>query len=88
MTITLELDPEIERGLREAAEARHLPVDQYVLSLVESSLHPNIIPARDPAKTPEDLDRWFQEMARYSDQIPNYPDRFWTRDVISDDDRG
>jgi hypothetical protein len=85
MTLQLELKPETERSLRAAAEARHVPIEDYVLSLVESSLQSNIIPATSTSQTKEDLQQWFKDMAEFSCKIPKHPGETWSRETLYDD---
>ena len=85
MTLQLELKPETERSLRAAAEAHQVPVEDYLLSLVESSLHPAIIPARSPSKTPEEFDRSLRRLSASSQSVPDHPGQTWSREVIYDD---
>lgn len=42
MTITLELPPETEAAVTREAEARGLPVPDYLLSLIEASATPEL----------------------------------------------
>ena len=88
MTLQLEIKPDTERSLRLAAQAHNMPVEQYALSLLESRPDSGIIPARNPAMTQEEFSQWLRDLSQFADQMPQYPDRFWTRDVVSDDDRG
>lgn len=85
MTLQLDLKPETERTLREAAEARHIAVEEYVLSILESSHRTDIIPAKKPARTPEELELWFKEMAQFSGKIPDHPGETWSRETLYDD---
>ena len=85
MTLQLDLKPETERTLRAAAEARHLPVEDYLVSLVESALHPSIIPATNPAKTPEQVRAWLDRLSRFSKDIPLHPGETWSRETLYED---
>jgi hypothetical protein len=74
MTIQLELKPFSEETLRAAAQQSTLPVEDYLHRLVESALHPSIIPAipaKKSAGTPEEFSRNMRPLAQFSDQIPN-----------------
>ena len=88
MALKVELLPETERLLRERAEVHHVPVEDYLRTLVESALQPGTIQAHEPNLTPEEFHRLLLELGQFSDQIPNRPGSFWTRDIVSDDDRG
>jgi hypothetical protein len=53
MTVTLNLKPEVEAGLLARARASGMPLEQYVLSLVESAARPtepNAADDRQPAR--------------------------------------
>lgn len=47
MTITLDLEPEIEEGLRTQAQARGVSLSDYVKEIVEREAH-----AAEPAEVP------------------------------------
>jgi hypothetical protein len=85
MTLQLELKPETERTLRAAAEARQVPIEEYLLSLVESALHPSIIPARNPSRTPEEFERNLAKLSDLPHPVPDHPGQTWSREVIYDD---
>ena len=96
MTLQLDLKPETEQSLRAAAEARQMPVEEYVVSLLEGatiwrdlpSSDPVAVPARDPVENQKEFRQWLDSLGRFSHLMPEYPAGFWTRDVVSDDDRG
>ena len=53
MTVTLNLKPEVEAGLSARARACGMPLEQYLLSLVESAARPtarNTVAAGHPAR--------------------------------------
>jgi hypothetical protein len=53
MTVTLNLNPEVEAGLLARARASGMPLEQYLLSLVESAARPaarNAADDRQPAR--------------------------------------
>jgi hypothetical protein len=85
MTLQLELKPETERTLRAAAEARQVAIEDYVVTLVESALHPSVIPAEQPTMTKEELDQWFKDLAQFGDKIPHRPDLTYSREELYDD---
>ncbi len=110
MTLQLDLKPETEQSLRAAAEARHIPVEDYVLFIVEGAITgqdsaasgqnscepaqdlPPVGPAgilgRESVESREEFERWLNSLGRFSHLIPKYPAGFWTRDIVSNDDRG
>jgi hypothetical protein len=85
MTLQLELKPETERTLRAAAEARQIPVEDYLLALVESALHPSIIPAEKPVMTKEEIEQWFKDISQFGHKIPYRPDLTYSREELYDD---
>lgn len=82
MSITLELDPELERQVTAAADARGLPVEAYVLSLIKGNTPP--LP-REPVDLAE-FEAALDEMAVYSDQIPVLPPEALSRELIYSED--
>jgi hypothetical protein len=85
MTLHLQLKPETERTLRAAAEAHQVPAEDYLLALVESALHPSIIPAEIPAMTKDELDQWFKDISKFGDKVPHRPDLTYSREQLYDD---
>lgn len=85
MTLQLDLKPETERSLRAAAEARHVPVEDYLVSLVESALDPAIIPAENPARSPQEAHAWLERLSRFSKDIPLHPGETWSRETLYED---
>jgi hypothetical protein len=53
MTITLDLQPEIERGLLAQAQARGVSLSDYVLEIVAREAH--VSPASPPLRTGQEL---------------------------------
>jgi hypothetical protein len=53
MTITLDLQPEIERGLLAQAQARGVSLSDYVLEIVAREAH--VYPAAPPRRTGQEL---------------------------------
>lgn len=82
MTITLTLPPNLEDKILAAAQHRHLPVQEYLLALVESA-HPmpTIIPAPNAGKSHE---HFMAAMARLSETATPglFPDETWPRETI------
>jgi hypothetical protein len=82
MTLHIELPEEIEKRVVGAAAKRNLPVEEYVLSIVDSST-----PAQGPsAVPPEDFGAYLKSLALFAGKTPNYPPDFWTREIVSGDD--
>jgi hypothetical protein len=70
MTLTIELAPEVENRLREAASQHGLPPEEYALRLIQESL-----PAAEPTGkplwdtlSPEEWRRAFDEWAQSHDR--------------------
>lgn len=82
MTVQLELKPETERTLRAAAEARHIPVEDYLVSLVESALHPSgnalIEQRRDVAAFSARL----RKLSEIAGPVPRHDGETWSREVL------
>jgi hypothetical protein len=85
MTLELALKPETERTLRAAAEARQVPVEDYLVSLVESALDSSVVPARHPSHSVENFRESMRKLSEISGPIPDHPGQTWSREVIYDD---
>ena len=85
MTVHLELKPETERILRERAEQRHLPVEDYLRTLVESALRSSVLPAGKPARTQKEMEEFLRGFSQFSDKIPNHPGKTWSRETLYED---
>lgn len=84
MTLHLELPQDVEQRLSQAAAQQALPLDAYALSLLSRELRTD-----DLSSTPENFRGYLESLALFCGEVPNYPDDFWTRDIIvgDDDDR-
>ena len=71
MSVVLELQPELEARAAQAAEARGLPVEDYLKAILERAL----IAADTPSSelTLEEFDALMDELAEGSDDLPVPP---------------
>jgi hypothetical protein len=74
MTITLQLDADLERRLRDEAARRGQTVEQYLERLIEQSL-PTV-----PATAALSAEEWIAQMRAWAESHPPLP-------YIADDDR-
>ena len=82
MTLHLDLPEDIEKRVIGAAAQRNLPVEEYVLSVVDAST-----PAQQPSPAPsQDFATYLKSLALFAGKVPNYPLDFWTREIVSGDD--
>lgn len=88
MTLQLDINPATERSLRLAAQAHNMPVEEYALSVLKAHSDPRMVPARNPEMTIEAFSQLLTDLSQFAGQLPQYPERFWTREIVSDDDRG
>lgn len=72
----VELAPDIERRLVEAARAEGLEPEAYASRLIASVLA-SLTSEKHLSK--EELERFLAGMARYSDKIPDLPDESYAR---------
>jgi hypothetical protein len=66
MTVTLELDPEVEQRVRAQAAAAGVTVETYLLSVVEAAASP--VPGRRASL--EEFEAAMDSMAEGTDDIP------------------
>ncbi len=82
MTLQLDLPEDIEKRVLGAAAQRNLPVEEYVLAIVDAST-----PAQQPSlAASQDFAAYLKSLALFAGKVPNYPADFWTRDIVSGDD--
>ncbi len=80
--IQIELQPETEARYAAEAQVRGMALEQYLAEKLEAEA-PR--PAKKQMTTEErlaDLEVFFKEMARYSDEIPILSDEAFTRESI------
>jgi hypothetical protein len=77
----VELSPDIEKRLIEAARAEGLDPSAYASRLIAST----VVLTSEKHLSQEDLERFFESMARHSDKIPDLPDEAYTRESFYQD---
>jgi hypothetical protein len=78
MTVTLNLDPELEAGLFAQAQANGMTVEEYLLSVVESAL----LPARRHALSAEERAKEFEAWSAGHRSRPPLSDYAVSRDAM------
>jgi hypothetical protein len=81
MTIQLELKPEIEAGLAARARAKGIPLEAYVLSVIEELVLVADAPRPSLAEFRETLDA----LAHGADRLPVLPPEAFSRESIYTD---
>ncbi len=82
MTLQLDLPKDIEQRVNGEAARLNMPVDTYILSLVDSAT-----PKQDQPSAPiDDFKGYLESLALFVDRTPNYPTDFWTREIVSADE--
>jgi hypothetical protein len=81
MTLHIDFPKDVEKRVIGAAARRNLPVEEYVLSLVDSST-----PAQEAPVAAQDFPAYLKSLALFVGKVPNYPSDFWTREIVSGDD--
>ena len=71
MTITLELKPEVEAGLKTQAEATGLSLVEFLGRELEAVAP--IAPAQSPETSIEGADQWEKEFDEWLDSFPQHP---------------
>ncbi|HEX6493887.1 MAG TPA: hypothetical protein VF018_00295 [Acidobacteriaceae bacterium] len=80
MQITLDIPDQVAAK----AAALGISVESYVRELVLRESEPGLKLHASP-RTPEEIRAWLQEMAQFSDQIPELPDEALSRESIYQD---
>ncbi|MFZ1087275.1 MAG: hypothetical protein WAN35_20115 [Terracidiphilus sp.] len=80
MQITVTIPDEIATKV----QARSLTPESYVESLIDNAVHASLKPL-PPAKLKMDMESFFQELAAYSDKIPQIPHEAFTRESFYQD---
>jgi len=77
MQVTLSIPDEVAAQARD----RGVPVDEYVLGLVQQAVpHP-----AERKRTVEEFHAWLEEFTQYSDKMPALSDNALSRETIYDD---
>jgi hypothetical protein len=81
MTLHIDLPEDIEKRVIGAAALRNLRVEDYVLSIVDSTT-----PKQEAPAAVQDFAAYLKSLALFVGNTPNYPADFWTREIVSGDD--
>jgi hypothetical protein len=81
MTVMIELTPEVEANLAAQAEARGLPLEEYVQRVVEDRAA--VEPQR--RQTPESIEAALDKLAEMGKDLPHLPSSAFTRASIYQD---
>jgi hypothetical protein len=65
MTVTLDLKPETQAGILALAEASGMSLEQYILAMVESTVH-----RHSPLSPKERAAAWIESAKRFPDTPP------------------
>lgn len=84
MTIQLTLPSEIEQRIVNTAEALNIPIEEYVLSLVEKASAPTIVPAPLANESSEDFLAAMRSLSRVKTPA-SLADETWDRAAIYGD---
>ncbi len=77
MQVTLTIPDEVAAQARD----RGVPLDEYVLGLIEQAVpHP-----AKRKRTVEEFHAWLEEYTQYSEKMPVLPDEALSREAIYDD---
>lgn len=79
MALVLQLPPDLEQMLQEQAKVKGVSPAEYVQSLLEKQLLPH---THKPKLSLEEFIAHLDQLAQYSDQIPDLPDEAFTREGI------
>jgi hypothetical protein len=82
MTVTLELDPELEQRALAQARRAGVSLEAYLLSLIEASM---VLPAVGEKATLEEFEAFLDALAEDSDDLPVLPPEALTREAIYGD---
>jgi hypothetical protein len=82
MTLTIEIEPEVEAVLAARAESQGIDVASYAASLVEEAVAPAL---PQPQRSREEIRAWLDRLAQFSDQIPDMPGETFSRKMIYQD---
>jgi hypothetical protein len=83
MAVLVELPPEVEARLAAEAADEGLDLPSYAARVLAESLPPV---RYNPPRTPEEVRAWLDELAQFSDKIPEMPGETFSREMIYRDD--
>ncbi len=78
MTISIQLEPEVETSLLVRAQAQGMTLDAYVQSLIKGSVAAQV----PPPMSDEEFEAALDELAEGSENLPILPPEAYTRDGI------
>jgi len=81
MALILQLDHELEEKLSAEARARGLSLDEYVRTLLEQRIKPEV----HRELTLQEFENILDSLAEFSDRIPDLPPEALTREGIYQD---
>ncbi len=79
MSITLDINPEVQAELSRQAAARGVDVGAYAATLLEQAAYGSAGPKK---LSPSQLDNTLQELAQFSHKIPLLPDDAFSRESL------
>ena len=79
MTITLDIEPEVQAELKRRAAACGSLVETYAASLLEAAVQAT---EQNGRLSEEQIGHTLREMAKFSHKIPVLPDSAFTREAI------
>lgn len=83
MTISIEINPEVQAELGRQAAARGMDVPSYAAVLLEEAAH--LPPAGRQRLDHDRLQKTLDEMAQFSNKIPSLPDAAFSRESLYKD---
>jgi hypothetical protein len=79
--IQVQVSPETEQRLGEAARARGIPLAEYASQIITSSF----ACLEDKSPTPEELEEFFVHVAAHANAVPDLSDDAYSRESIYQD---
>jgi hypothetical protein len=76
MQITVDIPDQVAAR----AHALGVPIEEYVRDVLQREVP--ALPTTAKLKSPEEIRAWLDEMAQFSDQIPELPDEALTRESL------
>lgn len=81
MTITLDINPEVQAALERQAAAQGRPIEAVAAILLEEAVHLPVAMHRSS------IERTLCDLARFSAKVPDLPDEALTREALYPDHR-
>jgi hypothetical protein len=73
MSVTINLNPEIEASLQAQAQAAGLSLDQFVSHQLEVLARNNTLPSHSETSKLDTADQWESELDQWLDSFPQHP---------------